>query len=350
MRRMQSEGSLWHLPAVLSLLLSVLYVGDNFPQMWHVVCLSLALCLLVGAAGPAAGSRDSDAQGTLIGESWEGCWGSGPPAPQGRHADLSKSFQVSKERRPPSLRQEKRLLWRLPSPIEATSGESVPTTWWCRPLPGGAGADRVPQVVRAVLHCPPAPGLIPPGLSPPKIMPCRMLAVHTDGGSLVQVQSSELHSLLKGIRTGQRVRIRGRWAPAAPGAASTDSGIRAAAAAADQAQAGFQAERVETLDAGPAITRPTIAIAAMPSSGGGGAVSAAAAAGDRIVLVSNKMPSTSRDITTLVIPSERGDRGVGGGRGHLGGTGAVLCRPLQHGFGAVGDPPAAAGRLWRHGS
>ncbi len=68
-------------------------------------------------------------------------------------------------------------------------------------------------------------------------------------------------------------------------------------------QAGFQAQRLEALDSGPAISKPTLAYAAAPGGGSGGVVSAAAG-GDRIVLTSNKLASTSKDIRTLVIPSE----------------------------------------------
>ncbi|KAL4430187.1 hypothetical protein ABPG77_004969 [Micractinium sp. CCAP 211/92] len=179
--------------------------------MPHVLRLSLALCLLVGAAGRAAGFTDRDSQETLTGKA---------------------------------------------------------------------------VVMEAMF---------------PDRSHKRMLVVHTDGGSVVQIQSSKLHSLLAGIRTGQRVRISGRWSPAAAAAADSDSSGARPAAAGETVQAGFQAQRLEALDSGPAISKPTLAYAAAPGGGSGGVVSAAAG-GDRIVLTSNKLASTSKDIRTLVIP------------------------------------------------
>lgn len=190
--------------------------------------------------------------------------------------------------------------------MEGTHGERIPTSWWHHRSRQRASSRWVPQVARAVLCC--APAACPMCSPSTRMHFCRMLAVHTDAGSLVPVHSGDVHRLLAGIRTGQRLRLRGRWA--APSAAATNaSSVRAAAAVSDQVRAGFQAVQLETLDSGPAITPPTLAYAPAAGSGAGGVVRAAAA-GDRITLSSNKMPSTSKDITTLVIPSRR-PMGVG---------------------------------------
>lgn len=124
-----------------------------------------------------------------------------------------------------------------------------------------------------------------------------MLALNTPGGVPVRVHVSSPKQL-RGLRTGMRVKATGQWgAPASARASAAAVGVTASGLTTLH----FSAATLRTTSGGPAIAKPLLEIEGGRGAGGGAGI--AAATGPAVVLSTN--PLTARDVSVLVIPSER---------------------------------------------